>query len=129
MSNPGRKNFLTKVGATFKQTLQYGSKVNPDDPNETLTPIDITGYDFRMQVRDGFGSGATLILDLKVSTGGIIIVDATEGIIEINVSKTVMAMKTAGKYKYDLVAITPDGDADPWMFGCFEIDPTSTIIT
>ena len=126
-SNPGRKDFLTHQGATFSKVLQYGTKVDPNDPDEALAPIDITGYDFRMQVRDGYGASATLIFDLSVSGGEITIVDAVNGIIQLKIEDTVTEAQSAGRYKYDLEAIDPSGDVDPWIYGCFDLGPEVTV--
>jgi len=79
-----------------------------------------------LQVRDGFGSGANLVLEATVTNGRISILDGANGSVAISVPAAVMQAIDAGEYKYDLEAV--DGvTVYPWLEGCFKINPEVTV--
>jgi len=67
----GKFNFLIEQGADFIETITFlEAPVDPiSDPDTPGPPVDITGWDARMQVREDPGPGGTIILDLTVSGG------------------------------------------------------------
>jgi hypothetical protein len=64
------------------------------------TPVNLTGFTARMQVRSGFES-TDPILDLT-SAGGDIVLGGSAGTIAVTVSAAVSAEIAANKYRYDL---------------------------
>lgn len=93
----GKHNFRIEQGADFDPIIQFlNPPPNPDtDPDTPGDPIDITGFDARMKVRTGSKTGTTF-LDIDISGGGIIILDALLGQFQIQVdAATTDAMTTS----------------------------------
>jgi hypothetical protein len=98
-------------GSQFKHQLTL--KETTDGP-----PIDITGWTWEMQVRKRTDDPA--ILTLTSDGNGIDIIDATNGIIEINVSSADTEALEPGTYKYDL-EYTATGETVRLLEGDVEI--------
>ena len=112
----GRHNFLIEQGASFIQTVQFLSPpVDPvNAPDTPGPPIDITGWDARMDIREGPMTTDTLILGLDITGGEIsILTPPTDGIFQINVTAAVTAALTAAQFSprafYDFEAIDTPG--------------------
>ena len=113
----GKHNFLIEQGADFIPTVQFlTAPVDPDNAPETPgPPVDITGWDARMQVREGPNkAGGTIILDLTLGAGEIVIVaPATDGTFQIVVDAATTAALTAAQFAngafYDFEAIDTPG--------------------
>lgn len=94
---------------------------NPaDDPP---TPIDLTGYAVRMQVRESITS-PTPLLSLTVGSG--ITVDAAEGEIRLAVADDVTAAWTWRYGVYDLEIESPGGDTTRLLRGEVEVSAEVT---
>ena len=107
-SGVGQADIQINQGSDFDVTLTY--------KDETLgTPIDLTGYDARMQLRST-KSDATIILDLNVTNGGIVLGDAL-GTINIIIDDAVTAGLSFSKVYYDLELITSAGFVSRIMEG------------
>jgi len=106
---PGQYDILAPQGATFNEIFTY--KVGG-------TPVNLTGYSARMQVRRTPSSDIK-ILDL-VSPAGITLGGAT-GQISVNVSAAGMAEVDAGKYRYDLEIISGSGTVTRLLEGVFYV--------
>ncbi len=112
----GKHNFLIEQGADFIQTIQFLTPpldpINaPDTPGP---PVDITGWDARMQVREGPTRSGTIILDLTLGAGEIVIVSpATDGTFQVQVTDTVTAALLATQFAngafHDFEAIDTPG--------------------
>ncbi len=106
---PGQYDIIAPQGATFAEIFTY---------KNSGTPVDLTGYTARMQVRRT-PSSDTKILDL-VSPAGITLGGAT-GQISVNVSATGMAAVDAGKYRYDLEIVSSNGTVSRLIEGVFYV--------
>ncbi len=113
----GKHNFLIEQGADFIPTIQFLTPP-PDPVNAPETPgppVDIVGWDARMQVRQGPNkAGGTIILDLTLGAGEIAIVaPSTDGTFQILVTDAVTAALTAAEFVngafYDFEAIDTPG--------------------
>jgi hypothetical protein len=112
----GKHNFLIEQGADFIQTIQFltpplDPKNAPDTPGP---PVDITGWDARMQVRESPGPGGTIILDLDIVGGEIsILTPASDGTFQVAVTDTVTAALLASQFAngafHDFEAIDTPG--------------------
>ena len=91
MATAGIYNGVMDQGATWTLTIVYN---NPDG-----TPIDLTGYTGRMQLRTKFDS--TAVLTLSTANGGIVITGPT-GQIAITATATQTQAINPGLYLYDL---------------------------
>lgn len=87
----GRYDLTIEQGATFKRTLLWQSSA--------ATPINITGWTARMQVKDRIGG--TTLLNLTTENGGITLVGAT-GSISLLASATQTSAIKQKKGVYDL---------------------------
>lgn len=72
------------------------------------TPVNLTGYTLRMQVKSDPSSSA--MVTLSSSTGEIVITDATAGKFTINMSATNTNKLVLGKHIFDVLAISPGGE-------------------
>jgi len=113
----GKHNFLIEQGADFIQTIQFLTPpldpINaPDTPGP---PVDITGWDARMQVRQGPDrAGGTIILDLSIGGGEISLVSPeTDGTFQVAVTAAVTAALLATEFTngafHDFEAIDTPG--------------------
>lgn len=92
---PGKYNFICPQGATFSKQLTW---------EIDATPIDLTTYSARMQVREKHTSTST-ILSLS-SDDGDITLGGTDGTILIEVDATTTAGLVAKCYVYDLELVS-----------------------
>lgn len=116
---PARKDFTAEQGAQFKRTLTW---------SVGGTPVDLTGYSAKMQVRQAYGAASTL-LDLNTTSGGIAL-GGTAGTITITATATEMAGITVPNTPgvppqlfavYDLVLTDPSGNPIRKLEGQFII--------
>ena len=99
-----RKNFEIEQGATFDPILTLKE-------TETGDPIDITSWDFRMQIREVDQNGA-VIVELTVSNSRIVILDASGGKFQLVITDTITDTFTEAQFEsavYDLEAIESGG--------------------
>lgn len=113
----GKHNFLIEQGSDFIPTIQFLTP--PPDPVTAPEvpgpPVDIAGWDARMQVREGPNkAGGTIILDLTLGAAEIAIVaPSTDGTFQILVDAAATAALTAAQFAdgafYDFEAIDTPG--------------------
>lgn len=92
---PGKYNFVCPQGTTFSNQLVWSI----DD-----TPVDLTTYTARMQVREKYTS-TQKILDLTTENGGITL-GGSSGTIDINIDSSTTASIVAKNYVYDLELVS-----------------------
>lgn len=96
----GKLNLKIEQGATFKKLLQWKA----GDPS---VPVDITGYQIRMQIRSE-QSSSVVLLDLTTSNNRIVITSAVQGQFELRLTATETAALTFEGGVYDLEMVAPD---------------------
>lgn len=96
----GKLNLKIEQGATFRRRLQWKA----GDP---AVPVDLTGYQVRMQVRSE-QIAATVLLELTTTNGGIAITDAAQGRFELYLKAADTAALTFDSGVYDLEMVAPD---------------------
>ena len=89
----GEYNIVTDQGSTFTRTLTW--KDSGD------SPVDLTGYTARMQVREDWKSDTPLVLELTTSNGRISL-GGVAGTITLSISAADMTEVTAKTFVYDL---------------------------
>lgn len=111
---PGLVNFVCPQGSTFKRTLTY-----------TLdnTPIDLSGYTARLQVREAYYSTEPL---LSLASGSGITIGGSAGTIDILVSSSDTADLPSGTHVYDLELINLSSEVDRLIEGSFIVTPEVT---
>ena len=93
----GDYNIVADQGATFTRTFTWN--------DSSGTPMNLTGYTARMQVRQRYVS-TTPVLSLTSSPAAGITLGTTNGQIVVTASATVMAGISAGDYRYDLELVS-----------------------
>lgn len=88
---PGTWNITIYQGATFDETL-------------TITGLNLTGFDARMQIRESHtSSNVTLTLDTGANGGlTLTVVDTSNATLDIAIAADDTAAIAAGTYVYDL---------------------------
>lgn len=112
---PGRVNFICPQGSTFNRRVTY--KIDE-------TPVNLTGYSSRLQVREAHYSTST-IADLTSSNGGITL-GGSAGTIDILIGASATALFDAGTFVYDLEIESVGGIVDRLIEGSFIITPEVT---
>lgn len=107
----GQYNIVADQGATFSRVIIW--------KDDTGTPVDITGYSARMQVRQRYVSTST-VLSLTSPSSGISL-GTTNGQIQIVVSASTMAGVDAGDYRYDLELVSGSGVVTRLLMGSFTV--------
>ena len=81
---PGTLNLTIQQGATFQQTLTWS---NPNSTGGAGTPIDLTGCSAEMSIATQPGEPASYTINSVTPTpnGGLIVLGATAGTIQINI--------------------------------------------
>ena len=99
---PIQKNYIIYQGALFEEVFEWFAQ-------DGVTPIDMTGYTIRMQVRPSL-TATVKILDLTTENNKITITDAAQGQFKIRVDAEETAELTPIKNAvYDL-EIDPGND-------------------
>ena len=102
--------FTADQGATFSQVITWKDSTN--------SPIDLTGYAARMQIRQKVSSSVSLAL--TTDNGRITLGDAA-GTITLGVSAADMEALPAGSYTYDLELISTSGEVSRLLMGTFVV--------
>jgi hypothetical protein len=92
---PGKYNIVCPQGSTFSKQLTY----RIDD-----TPVDLTSYTARMQVREKHTSKTTIV-NLNTENGGITL-GGTDGTIDLFISDLATSSIFAKNYVYDIELIS-----------------------
>jgi len=79
------------------------------------SPINLSGYSLKMQIN--FASP----LELNTTNGGITIISASSGIVQINIADTVSEQFVTGNYPYDFWMISGGGIASRLLGGVFSV--------
>jgi hypothetical protein len=112
---PGKINFLCPQGATFQKTVT----IKIDE-----TPLNLTGYSSRLQVRENYYSASTIVNLL--SSGSGLTISGSAGVIDILIADEVTKNFTAGTFVYDLEIESLNGTVDRVLEGNFIITPEVT---
>lgn len=111
---PGKYNIVCPQGSTYVQQFTYS--IDND-------PVDLTGYDARMQVREKYVS-KTAIVSLDTDSG--ITLGGASGTIDVEISSGVTELIVAKDYVYDLELISPSNTVTRLIEGKFIVTPEVT---
>jgi hypothetical protein len=113
----GKHNFIIEQGATFRRIITWKATNN--------TPINLTGYSAKMQVRERVGS-STVVLECSTANGRITL-GGSLGTITIVAQDEVTALLTAmPKAVYDLELTSSGGEVTRLLSGGVDIAPEVT---
>ena len=110
---PGKLNLTCPQGSTFSKSLTY--KLDDD-------PVNLTGYDARLQVREFFYSPDP-VLSLTNASG--ITLGASAGTISVLIDAATTASLIPGDYVYDLELVA-GGTVTRLIEGKFVVTPEVT---
>jgi len=110
---PGKVNFICPQGSTFDRTITY--KV--DD-----SPVDLTGYDARLQIRE-YHYSDDFIASLNNSSG--ITLGGSAGTISVLINASATQDFVPGNYVYDLELVV-SGTVTRLIEGKFTVTPEVT---
>ena len=130
-STPPRDSEYYKAKVLTANTLQLDG-VNAADFKpytsggylQFATPVDMTGYTARMQIRDKVGG--TLLLTLTSANGGLTI-DTTKSSVTITISATATAGFIWNRGVYDLEMVSADGRVTTIVEGSVKVTPEVTV--
>lgn len=105
-------------GATFTWPITY---LEADK-----TPVDLSGYTAKMQIRETVGSSGSAILDLTTENGGITITPATGVILVLVSGSTSGTLPAPFEGKYDLLLYSTSGLIEKLIGGPAKIQPVVT---
>ena len=114
----GRYDILADQGSTFGRSLVY---LDSDG-----TPVDLSGYEAELTVRETYTSDQVLIAVSSEGTAPGIVLGGTAGSIVVSVGAVTMAAVPAGVYVYDLELTSDTGFVVKPVRGQFEIRPEVT---
>lgn len=107
-------NSVCEQGATFARQLLWEKETSPD----VWTPVDLTGYTAKMEVRKDIGTAVIITLSTsnsRVTLGGVV------GTIDLLISASDTNSLPIGAYKYDLELTSPSGFVTRFIEGRFEV--------
>lgn len=112
----GLYDFTIEQGATFQIDLTW--------KDQSLDPVDITGYTARMQIRASV-TDPTVLLELTTEDG-LIILGTTDGKITLFLDAVTTAAITWDRGVYDLELVSPTGYVTRLLKGNITIDKEVT---
>ncbi len=99
----GKHDFTIEQGADFNPIITYRNPPpDPNDPDTPGAPIDVSGFDARMQVRTGSKTG-TIVLDMTIANLLIVILDGPNGQFQFDVDAVATAALTAAEFSPNAV--------------------------
>jgi hypothetical protein len=98
---PATIDLTVYKGSTFSKTIQWKT----GDP---VTPVNLTGCTLRMQIRKAI-SDNTVMDSLTSENGKLIFVNASQGLLKINIPASTSTAYTFTQGFYDLEVVYPDG--------------------
>lgn len=107
--NPGYLPLKCKQGQTYTRTLRLKRKVAG-----VLTPVDLTGYTGKMQIRGSAGD-PTLLAEATVT------VDGPNGTVTLSLTSAQTTALPPGKLVYDLDITDAAGQNQPLAEGPFRV--------
>lgn len=105
-------------GSTFSQKFQWKT-------GTPSTPVNLTGYSARMQIREKLSS-PTPVITLTTENGGIVFTDAENGYFSIEISATDTAAFRFKSAVYDLEFVYPSGFVRRLIEGSVTLSPEVT---
>lgn len=112
----GTYNIVCEQGATFRLMLTWR---NPNG-----TPVNVTGYSAKMDVRQKASTGHTE-LSLSTAAGGITL-GGVDGTVLLTATATTTNALVSGVYVYDLELTSAGGEVTRLVAGSFTVDEQVT---
>ena len=113
------------AGWTDSFLLERENPPIPPATDPTYTPVDLTGYTARLQVREHDDDTSPLLATLDSQAVGIVI-DPSTGVITCTLADTLTGLIPAGRWVYDLRVQPPSGDGSYLISGPFIMEGSVT---
>lgn len=107
----------------IKQGEDYDLELGIKDQNYAIQPI--TGWVVHMQIRTK--PGGDMVADLSSPSGGIV-VDGTNGKINISIPTAITRNFSLTRYQYDIQVVTPTPKTNYLMSGNVNVEPSITAV-
>ena len=118
--DPGEYNIVIRKGASWRRNF-----IVDDGATPTPAPIDITGCEFRAQIRKK-PDAVPVVIDLN-TPDEITLTDPTNGELMIFIPHTLTSEMPNGEYGWDIFIEWPNGeDVDMMWYGTVELSPSIT---
>lgn len=114
-----KKDLYIEQGATFTFSFQWVR----GETAETATPVDLTGFTGRMQIRQ---AQKKPVLAEVASGDGVTLIESAQGRVEISFSDLKTDGLTFPKAVYDLEMEAPDGTVYRLLEGNVTVSPNIT---
>lgn len=114
MFEPGKLNLTMYQGASWDYTLTWTT---------SGTPVNLTNYTARMDVRTAYDSPDAV---LELTSGSGITLGGTAGTILLEASPIVTGSVVSGQYVYDLELVSPGSAVTRLVEGLLICDPEVT---
>lgn len=127
---PAKLDFYVRKGSTLRRSITWYTNPVYTDRTESevdtvqSTPIDLTGYSGRMQVRDADTN--TQQYELTTVNGGLVFGGAA-GTITFFIAHTETDDPTYDDCVYDLEIVDTTGDVIPLLSGSFKLQDQITV--
>lgn len=112
LDNSQRVNIITRRGDTFRLEITFNDQLD--------APLDLTGYVWKMDVREDAEAPATILNDTDFTYSA-----NESGMLTIGANATTMAGVVGGIYVYDLQS-TNAGAVKTWLRGTFRVNEDVT---
>lgn len=120
-------NIILEPGADWDASFVLKQDDNPDPV--LATPLDVTGYTAKMQVRSQIGDTTALVtISETLSASGQITVGTTNGLFSLNIKGSALAALAApADAFYDVLVTSPTGKPIRALQGEVKISPRVTV--
>lgn len=108
-----RVDITCRKGDSFRLELTFKS--------DTGAVLNLTGYTWKLDVRETDTSSSTILEDDAFSYSG-----TTQGVLTITAPAATMAGVNGGLYVYDLQS-TNSGSVKTWLYGIFKVNEDVTL--
>jgi hypothetical protein len=108
-----------RVDITCRKGDTFNLEITFKDPAGTA--LDLTGYTWKLDVRETDTSVSAIIEDDAFSYSG-----TNDGVLTILASASIMAAVEGGLYVYDLQS-SNTGNVKTWMYGIFKVNEDVTL--
>lgn len=112
-SAPVKKKLIVRRGITLSELVFVADGLTE--------PVDLDGYDARMQIRSDFGG--EIVADLSLGEG----ISIHRNRVEINIPAAQTESFLPGSYKYDLEIESPDGTVFQLSYGSVSVKDSITM--
>lgn len=110
-------------GTTIIRVLTWKRNNAPEGQPPSYEPVDLSGYEGRMEIRDRIGGNLLHRIDTATNT---MVINGPEGAISFEIDAVTTAGWTWRNAVYDIELISPDGRVTRLLQGTIALSPEVT---